>query len=279
VSSLIWGSWLSDSYRLIFVGRPLWREDGSAFLICCWSSPAQSFSGPNPLGLATIFSCLRFETSLSVASNDSQGHGGGIRPRPHTGRPGIIVIQPRGGPNRKHPLSTMLPLLRWVVVETCLPKCSLATAVHVTSHLRQFLCCCMRVYFGRYLTTAVSSAPQFLRWGSIPHYNCKCRCIELLRGPCTWRCVVCRSKRRFGRNLLPEFAEDGRSSFPPNLSNYPYRSVRRPHVISRKPQSSEPHMSYDGNMFWISMLCVLCLAMNWSLIQGQTRITNRVTIF
>jgi hypothetical protein len=32
------------------------------------------------LDLATIFYCLSFETSLFVASYDSQGHGGGIRP-------------------------------------------------------------------------------------------------------------------------------------------------------------------------------------------------------
>jgi hypothetical protein len=32
----------------------------------------------------TIFYCLRFETSLSVASYDSQGHGGVIGPRLHT---------------------------------------------------------------------------------------------------------------------------------------------------------------------------------------------------
>jgi hypothetical protein len=47
--------------------------------------PAQSFSDPSPLGLATIFYCLRFETSLFVASYDSQGYGGGIRPRLRTG--------------------------------------------------------------------------------------------------------------------------------------------------------------------------------------------------
>jgi hypothetical protein len=79
---------LFDSYGLVFVGRPLWREDGSVFCICSWSSPAQSFSGPSPLDLATIFYCLSFvgfETSLFVASYDSQGHGGGIRPRLHTG--------------------------------------------------------------------------------------------------------------------------------------------------------------------------------------------------
>jgi hypothetical protein len=49
-------------------------------------SPAQSFSGPSPLGLATIFYCLRFDTSIFIASYDSQGHGGGIQPRLHTGR-------------------------------------------------------------------------------------------------------------------------------------------------------------------------------------------------
>jgi hypothetical protein len=37
------------------------------------------------LGLATIFYCLRFETFLFVASYDSQGHGGDIRPCLHTG--------------------------------------------------------------------------------------------------------------------------------------------------------------------------------------------------
>jgi hypothetical protein len=29
---------------------------------CCWSSPAQSFSGPSPAGLMTILYCFRFET-------------------------------------------------------------------------------------------------------------------------------------------------------------------------------------------------------------------------
>jgi hypothetical protein len=30
--------------------------------ICCWSSPAQSFSGPSSAGPITIIYCLRFET-------------------------------------------------------------------------------------------------------------------------------------------------------------------------------------------------------------------------
>jgi hypothetical protein len=70
-----------------------------------------SFSCPSPAGLMTIFYCLRLQTpstwrarspylyppgtgwhgftpralgSLFVASYDSQGYGGSIRPRPHT---------------------------------------------------------------------------------------------------------------------------------------------------------------------------------------------------
>jgi hypothetical protein len=40
------------------VGRFLWREDGSVIYNGCWAPPAQSFSGPSSLGLATIFYCL-----------------------------------------------------------------------------------------------------------------------------------------------------------------------------------------------------------------------------
>jgi hypothetical protein len=45
---------------------------------------AQLFSGPSPLGLATVFYCLRFETSIFVASYELQGYGGGIRLHLHT---------------------------------------------------------------------------------------------------------------------------------------------------------------------------------------------------
>jgi hypothetical protein len=69
---------------LLILGA-LWQEDGPIVYNSCWSSPAQSFSGSSPMGLVAIFYCLRFETSLFVASYDSQGHGGGIRPRLHKG--------------------------------------------------------------------------------------------------------------------------------------------------------------------------------------------------
>jgi hypothetical protein len=38
----------------------------------------------------TIFYCVRFETSLFVASYDSQGHGGGVRTGLHTGRTELL---------------------------------------------------------------------------------------------------------------------------------------------------------------------------------------------
>jgi hypothetical protein len=79
---------------------------------CCWSTPAQSFSGltscgthdhillsqirdsPNLEGQVPVFISPRNRVvwlyrqalgSLFVASYDSQGYGGGIRPRLHTG--------------------------------------------------------------------------------------------------------------------------------------------------------------------------------------------------
>jgi hypothetical protein len=60
-------------------------EGRSVVYNCRWSSPAQSFSGPNPLVLVTICYCLRFETSPFVASYDSQGYPECTRPCLHTG--------------------------------------------------------------------------------------------------------------------------------------------------------------------------------------------------
>jgi hypothetical protein len=40
---------MSDSCAFVDVERSLWREDGSVIYKGCWSSPAQSFSGPSPI--------------------------------------------------------------------------------------------------------------------------------------------------------------------------------------------------------------------------------------
>jgi hypothetical protein len=70
--------------------------------------------GYSPLGLATIFYCLRFETSLFVASYDSQGYSGGIQPRLHTGwsppdsQITVLVITSWHGPRRKYGSSLSL---------------------------------------------------------------------------------------------------------------------------------------------------------------------------
>jgi hypothetical protein len=66
---------------LLMWGRSLRREDGSVIYNCCWLSPAQSFSGPSPVGIVTIFYYRIFEAFLFVASYDSQGYGGSIRSR------------------------------------------------------------------------------------------------------------------------------------------------------------------------------------------------------
>jgi hypothetical protein len=62
-------SWLlSYSCGFVDLGRPLWREDGSVVCNCYWSSPAQSFLGPSPVGLVAIFYSL--DSSLKVTVLD-----------------------------------------------------------------------------------------------------------------------------------------------------------------------------------------------------------------
>jgi hypothetical protein len=156
---------LFDSYGLVFVRRPFWREDRSVYCICCWVSPAQSFSGPSPLDLETIFYCLSFETSLFVASYDSQGHGGYIRPpltsdlrldylivsrrihRKHISCPVMDIFEP----HRKHfflyccihsPLrsngSYPIVFCEFVVAGMCLRSCCPGTGQHVTIFRKRY---------------------------------------------------------------------------------------------------------------------------------------------
>jgi hypothetical protein len=68
---------LFDSYGLVFLRRPLWREDGSVFHIWNWSLPAQSFSGPSPyftvsdlrLPFSTPPTTRRVTVEVTVLSN------------------------------------------------------------------------------------------------------------------------------------------------------------------------------------------------------------------
>jgi hypothetical protein len=140
----IWGVrpdfyYCQDSCGFVDVGLWLWREDGSAVYNCCWPSPAQSFSGPSPLGLVTIFYCLRFETSLIVASYDSQGYGGGIRPRLHTVSElnsvlllNSVSVSKEMFVEHSYPRKHCLGFQESTSMKTCLSTRSLATGLHVT---------------------------------------------------------------------------------------------------------------------------------------------------
>jgi hypothetical protein len=70
---------------LIMLGALSDERTGLSFTIAAGPHQRSHSRGLSPSGLMTIFYCLRFETSLFVASYDSQGYGGGIRPRLHTG--------------------------------------------------------------------------------------------------------------------------------------------------------------------------------------------------
>jgi hypothetical protein len=50
---------ITVSRGFVDVGHSLWWEDRSVVYNCCWPSPAPSFSGLSPVGLAIIFYCLK----------------------------------------------------------------------------------------------------------------------------------------------------------------------------------------------------------------------------
>jgi hypothetical protein len=97
---------LSDSCVFVDVGRSL-KRGRICHLQLLLASPVQSFLGSSPVGLVTIFYCLRFETSLFVASYDSQGYSGSIQPhlkvkvkvmlRPTVSRPVCLGIKHPSG--------------------------------------------------------------------------------------------------------------------------------------------------------------------------------------
>jgi hypothetical protein len=86
---------LFDSYGLLY-SAPLWREDGSVFCICCWFSPAQSFSSPcsDSWPYFTLSDLrLPFRRLLRLAGSRSRYS----TPPPHWCRR-FLIIWPRCGP-------------------------------------------------------------------------------------------------------------------------------------------------------------------------------------
>jgi hypothetical protein len=74
--------------------HPLWREDGSVVYNCCWSSPAQSFSGQSPAGLMNIFYCLKFETPPTWRTRFPYLYSPGTRWPSYTPRPWVPSSSP-----------------------------------------------------------------------------------------------------------------------------------------------------------------------------------------
>jgi hypothetical protein len=143
---------LSDSYGIVVVGRPLWREDGSVFCICCWTSPAQSFSGLSPLDLATIFYSLfwdfRFRRLLRLAGSRWRYS----TPPPYGSRVGwefFDLFNVCLGTDRTENLSSITACCLLAGGTTCLLSCSLATAIFLSPAYTAVIWQC--VYMSQYI--------------------------------------------------------------------------------------------------------------------------------
>jgi hypothetical protein len=100
------------------------------------------FLGSESLGTRDHIYCLRFETSFFVASYDSQGHGGGIRPRLHTGltnrsynRSSLHKLRTDHTENTSHLNATQIVYWR--------ADCCLATSYKLRLLRHSFHCCAL----------------------------------------------------------------------------------------------------------------------------------------
>jgi hypothetical protein len=146
---------LSDSFRFVDVGRSIWREDGFVVYNCCWSSRAQSFSGPSPVGLVTTFYCHRFETPSTWRARSPYlyppGTGfpfhrllllAGLRWRYSTPPPHGIDFHyscnPRYIASGRTQQKTSFPNNYSIVIDMCLPRRCIQTAVLLLSFAYSF---------------------------------------------------------------------------------------------------------------------------------------------
>jgi hypothetical protein len=120
---------LFDSYGLVFVGRPLWREDGSVFCICCWPSPGSLSRVRVPWDSWPYFTVSDLSLSLSHIATDGQSVCLSWYRAPSGVHYQILVtfwqflFCPLCGPHRKHPRFHCNCIVVCVYsARTCLPS-------------------------------------------------------------------------------------------------------------------------------------------------------------
>jgi hypothetical protein len=95
---------------VLFFWGPLSDERAGLSFLC-----AAGLCQCSPSRIRVPWDCLRFEVSLFVASYDSQGHGGGIPPRLHTGdgqfQYPYSLISSRRGPRTENTVPLLLRLV------------------------------------------------------------------------------------------------------------------------------------------------------------------------
>jgi hypothetical protein len=145
----IWGlrpdlHFLCDSYGLVLVCRPLWREVGSVFCMCCWPLPAQSFSGPSPLGLETYILLSQiwdfpFRRLLRFAGSRWRYS----TPPPHGSTPQLVwgpryISSGRTQEKTSFPNNSFIVAFVFVSTGTCLPSRCLEISIYSGSTIPAF---------------------------------------------------------------------------------------------------------------------------------------------
>jgi hypothetical protein len=127
---------LFDNYGLEFVERPLWRENGSVFCICCWPPPGSLSPVLVPWDSWSSFTVS--DVTLTFSSP------------PTTRRVTVEVFDPAS--------TCLMTPSRYIASSRTAQK-------HRFQHLLHYC-----LLHSRYLAMAVSLAPQFFLWENMPQY-------------------------------------------------------------------------------------------------------------
>jgi hypothetical protein len=89
---ILFSNWTLED--IVLMKHHLWREDRSVVYNCCWPSSAQSFSGPRPVGLMTIFYCFRFQNPQNWRARSPYLHPPGTGWPSYNPKNGVPFLSP-----------------------------------------------------------------------------------------------------------------------------------------------------------------------------------------
>jgi hypothetical protein len=173
VGQSVWGRRPDFCYCQTVAGLLMWGavsdETTGVIYNYCWSSPAQSFSGPSAAGLMTTFYCLRFETLgtsrvrcpyflviLKVGKKS-------VRPFTQLIQSNYLVLVICPGTDRTENVSSIIACSLVAGETTCPQSCSIAMAIVLSPVYTAVTW--QRVFMSQYVASNVGMSAELKGFG------------------------------------------------------------------------------------------------------------------